>query len=298
MVKEINLTSSQRSMLLELRDVETLADRTNDRISSGKSVNSVADDAEAYFTAQALYNRADTFTDRKLDIDLGVSTLNAAVDAIEAIEELLDSMEGIVDSVSTLSDTEKEAATLDFNEYGDQIAQLVEDAYYNGVNLLNSTAASLSVNFSNRSESKIDIIGYALDADSEDTTRSLFERVSYDAEQNFLGLTSFGVTVDDFVDASSDDIEAIATGIDNALSQLTAVASTLGNNVSLLESRADFTDDFSETLDEGGDKLTLADLDEESANLVALQTRQELIIQSLAISGDMERNVLTLLAVD
>ncbi len=298
MVKEINLTSSQRSMILELRDVESLSDRTNDRISSGKSVNSVADDAEAYFTAQALYNRADTFTDRKLDIDLGVSTLNAAVDAIEAIEELLDSMEGIVDSISTLSDTEKEAATLDFNEYGDQIAQLVEDAYYNGVNLLNSTAASLSVNFSNRSESKIDIIGYALDADSEDTTRSLFERVSYDAEQNFLGLTSFGVTVDDFVDASSTDIETIATGIDNALSQLTAVASTLGNNVSLLESRADFTDDFSETLDEGGDKLTLADLDEESANLVALQTRQELIIQALAISGDMERNVLTLLAID
>ena len=72
-------------------------------------------------------------------------------------------------------------------------------------------------------------------------------------------------------------------------------ASTLGGNVAILQTRLDFTDQYVNTLNTGADALTLADLNEEGANLVALQTRQQLGIQSLAISGQQQQAILALL---
>ena len=63
----------------------------------------------------------------------------------------------------------------------------------------------------------------------------------------------------------------------------------------ILETRLNFTSSYVNTLETGSDKLTLADLNEEGANLVALQTRQQLGIQSLAIAGQQQQAILGLL---
>src|SRR3546814_3934214 len=65
-------------------------------------------------------------------------------------------------------------------------------------------------------------------------------------------------------------------------SELRTNASTLGSNNTILQTRLDFTESLANTLEDGAGKLTLADLNEESANLLALQTRQQLGINSLA----------------
>ncbi len=69
---------------------------------------------------------------------------------------------------------------------------------------------------------------------------------------------------------------------------------TLGSNVALLQTRLDFTDNYVNTLQTGADKLTLADLTEEGANLLALQTRQQLGIQALSFAGQAEQGILAL----
>ena len=73
------------------------------------------------------------------------------------------------------------------------------------------------------------------------------------------------------------------------------MSSQLGSNVAILQTRLDFTDQYVNTLEGGSDKLTLADLNEEGANLVALQTRQQLGIQSLSIAGQQQQSILALL---
>ncbi|MCR4376850.1 MAG: flagellin, partial [Rhodospirillales bacterium] len=62
----------------------------------------------------------------------------------------------------------------------------------------------------------------------------------------------------------------------------------------LLQTRLDFTTSYVNTLEDGGSKLTLADINEEGANLLALQTRQQLGIQSLSFAGQAEQSVLGL----
>ena len=84
------------------------------------------------------------------------------------------------------------------------------------------------------------------------------------------------------------------TNLDSALTTLRSRTQTLGANVAVLNTRLDFTKAYVSTMTAGAGKLTLADLNEEGANLLALQTRQQLGIQSLAFAGQSEQSILGL----
>ena len=89
-------------------------------------------------------------------------------------------------------------------------------------------------------------------------------------------------------------INDIVDSLDVAIVTLTTNSQTLGTNVSLLQARLDFTENYVNTLEEAAGKLTLADINEEGANLLSLQTRQQLGITSLAFAGQSEQGILTL----
>jgi flagellin-like hook-associated protein FlgL len=86
----------------------------------------------------------------------------------------------------------------------------------------------------------------------------------------------------------------LITNLDAGLAELRAEAQKFGTNVALLQTRLDFTTSYVSTLQTGADKLTLADLNEEGANLLALQTRQQLGISALAFAGQSEQQILAL----
>ena len=89
-------------------------------------------------------------------------------------------------------------------------------------------------------------------------------------------------------------INSLVNRLDAAASTLRSNAQTLGSNVALLQTRLDFTNSYVNTLTAGSGKLTLADLNEEGANLLALQTRQQLGIQALSFANQAEQSILTL----
>jgi len=89
-------------------------------------------------------------------------------------------------------------------------------------------------------------------------------------------------------------VDEVLTDLNAALTTLRSNASSLGNNVALLNTRLDFTSKYMNTLESGGSKLTLADINGEGANLLALQTRQQLGIQALSFAGQAEQSVLGL----
>lgn len=90
-------------------------------------------------------------------------------------------------------------------------------------------------------------------------------------------------------------------GINNSLKSLTSAlntlrsqASTFGTNLTVVENRQNFTKNLINTLEEGAGKLTLADTNKEGANLLALQTRQQLSSTSLSFASQADQNVLRL----
>ncbi|WP_424982966.1 flagellin [Maritalea sp. S77] len=101
-----------------------------------------------------------------------------------------------------------------------------------------------------------------------------------------------------YVAGSFDSDTSINTTLDSltsALGTLRSQASTFGTNLTVVENRQDFTKSMINTLQEGSGKLTLADTNEEGANLLALQTRQTLASTSLSFASQADQNVLRLL---
>ena len=294
----ISLTSSQRSSLLSLQNTEALSSRTQGRLSSGRSVNSVVDDAVKYFKSKGLSDRASDFDIRKDGIDQGISTIKTALQAVEAIDKLVKQMKGVVEAAKAQTTAERKASTIQFKEIGKQISLLVEDASYSGLNLLNSTNSKLDVSFGIRTQSQLTVKG--IDLNSSTAKNALFGVADAFKTDGTLSTSPFGLSAGGFtifgLNNSGVGLASKATiALDKGVSNLRAQAATLGGNVAILQTRLDFTKNYVNELEAGSDKMTLADLNEEGANLMALQTRQQLGIQSLSIAGKQQQAILTLI---
>jgi flagellin len=270
---KINLSAGVQSNLLTLQRTTKLIGTVQTRLSTGLKVNSAIDDASAFFTARALSNRADDLVGLKENIDLSISTLQAAIAGIESITELVEQAKGLVNTAKATGDTaERSLLAVQFNELLGQIDNLANDSSFNGTNLISAVADNLEVDFNEDGSSDITILG--LDSTSASTGLDISE-----ANNNF---------------ATTTDINASLTAVNSALTVLRTNAATLGSNNTVLQTRLTFTEELVNTLNEGSGKLTLADLNEESANLLALQTRQQLGINSLSLAAQSERSILSL----
>lgn len=273
MALEVTLSASARSSLLSLGNTADLINRTNERLSSGLRVASPIDDAKVFFEAKALSDRADTLNEKKDGIDQGISSLSAALEAVEAIDSLIRQAKGIVIAAKSTSTTaEADALVAQFDVILTQIDELAADASFQGLNLVNGTGSSLDVSFSERTASKVSIA-------SVDLTVATGTGLGIVAGANF---------------SSASATDTIIAVLDTAISTLRSSGQTLGANVALLQTRLDFTQNYVNVLEDGAGKLTLADITEEGANLVALQTRQQLGINGLSFAGQSEQNILAL----
>ena len=178
---------------------------------------------------------------------------------------------GTTNGVAASSGNSTTRTTLqgNFNALLTQIDQLAGDASYNGVNLLKGD--NLQVVFNENNTSSLTIQG-----------------VTY----NSAGLGLSAVTGTGF--QSNANINASITAITAALNNVQAQTETFGTNASTIQVRQDFTKNLINTLQTGSDNLVLADQNQESANLLTLQTRQQLSISALSISNQAQQAVLKL----
>lgn len=374
---DISLTASMRSNLLSLQQTQSLMDTTQERLSTGKKVNSAIDNPSSYYTAQSLTNRASDLSSLLDSMGQAVQTIQAANEGIEAITDFVQQakalantardnatvkgttssgtytaaddtrnitvkIEGVADQdiKVTLEDTDslEQAATKiatalnddtdgvkdaedtviggftatvengqikisnskgivanvsgtisgitfngeignstrttsmkQYNEILDQIDQLAKDSGYKGVNLLQGN--SLKVVFNEDRSSYLTINGTFADTSDEGLKISRAE---------------------DWTNPDNEAIDASISELENAITSLRNMASEFGNNYSIVENRENFTESLINVLEEGSDKLTLADMNEESANMLALQTRQQLAINSLSLASQAAQSVLSL----
>jgi len=113
-----------------------------------------------------------------------------------------------------------------------------------------------------------------------------------DTTANLATVTGTGFVASSF-DADS-GINTSLSSLTSALNTLRSQASTFGTNLTVVENRQNFTNRLINTLEEGAGKLTLADTNQEGANLLALQTRQQLSSTSLSFASQADQNVLRL----
>jgi flagellin-like hook-associated protein FlgL len=103
-----------------------------------------------------------------------------------------------------------------------------------------------------------------------------------------------GITAADNAWAGNADIQTAATNLDGATSTLRSKSKDLANNLNIITTRQDFTDNMIGTLTTGADNLTLADMNSEGASMLMLQTRQQLGVTALSLSSQAAQSVLRL----
>ncbi len=500
-MSNVTLSASVRQSLLSLQGTTDLIERTQNRLSTGLRVSTVIDDPVSFFQARSLSDRSSDFLEKRDGIDQGLSTVTAALDGVEAIQQLVQQAKGIANSIRSATDAQVADLVTQFNDLRTQLDNLATDASYQGTNLINGTGQQISIEFSEKSASLLNIGSVNLRTDTaglniaansyltqdDSVTFAAINRItaSTNFQNRFLSTTSdfaltyegsaktfsageaftftygtgstfnftvstaqaltlsqnaaftvnvvssttaatagqvallttgsvnasfaysaetlslttnttdaklltyngssnvtltsgdsftfqltggstrtlqvlsgqtftltageiftttlittgtglSGVTGATFVRVGSGAtaitgdftgtalvqglavasnitanggeinftglvragdttrINAVISQLDTALTELRTQAQTLGTNVALLNARLDFTENYVNTLQGGADKLTLADINSEGANLLALQTRQQLGIQSLSLAAQAEASILSL----
>ena len=269
-MSDIVLSAGVRSNLLQLQQTADFMTRTQTRLSSGKRVNSALDNAINFFTAQGLDNRANDLSGLLDSMSNAINTIQAANNGLSAITKLVQSAQSLVSQARQTSDTAAQnTLATQFDALLVQIGQLAGDSGFNGINLLGGD--SLTVNFNEDATSKTTVTG--VDYTNANATLSIANAGNWQTSSA--------------LDTASADLTA-------ALTTLRSEAQTLSANLSTVQIRQDFTKATINTLQNGSAALTLADSNEEGANLLALQTRQQLSTTALSLSAQADQNVLRL----
>ena len=210
-------------------------------------------------------------------ISTGTTILGNTTYAIDITSKNLTATSGLVKTSNTTdwnnfppnnvkknNDTNKAAKS--YKKLINQYDELMNDASYKGINLLKGNDLSVMFN--------------------EDRSSSLVVNGA-DMSSSSLGLTTFEWQ-------TQGDIAQSLSEIADALSSIRSFTTELGNNYSILTTRQNFTDSLINVLTEGADNLTLADMNSESATMLALQTRQQLAVNALSLASEATREILKL----
>ena len=376
---DISLTASMRSNLLSLQQTQSLMDLTQERLSTGKKVNSAIDNPSSYYTAQSLSNRASDLSALLDSMGQAIQTIQAADEGIKTITEFAQQAKAVANQArdeainaqkigeikgpaaiaqnktfkvivtatdGTVTETvvkHAAAATTSASESATAIAGLI-NGVVSGAAAVDATdntkvnitsAAGVKISIEDIDAGIEDTMAYTPTATENDLAKasrkelaaqfdSILKQIDSVAKDssykgvNLLQNNDLKVIFNedrssDFIvkgqDASSAglriaaatnewstdaDVETAIKAVEDAVNTLRSMSSELGNNYSIVQSRETFTENMINVLEEGADKLTLADMNEESANMLALQTRQQLAINSLSLASQAAQSVLKL----
>ncbi|HEY3917809.1 MAG TPA: flagellin [Stellaceae bacterium] len=286
-MSNIVLGNATQQNLLALQNINSQLDTTQNHLATGLSVASATDNAVAYFQAQSLTDRASDLINRKSAIEQGIQSLTTATQGITSAVSILQQMEGIVNGAATQTPPQRAAADTQFNTLGQQLSTLLNDATYQGLNLVNATTGNLTLQFSITSTSIMKINGQNM----------LFSKLVTAGKALAKGSGAASLLISIKFSQVSNKISLftkIFNTLQTAVFKAQGAAQTLGGNVDFLQTRLSFTENYITTLNGGASDLTVADVNLESTNLVTLQTRQQLAIQSLSIATQSEQAVLRL----
>jgi flagellin len=246
-------------------NIQAGATTTSVSIAAGDTVQKIVDALNVDGTGV----RAEVGSDNKLKVTaLNGESLEVLASSTNATAAFAGLTEAAVTRTAGTTNATRENLAKQFDDLRTQINQLSKDTGYNGVNLLNGD--SLKVQFNEKDTSSLTIKGVAFDAAG-------------------LGIAASGNKLQ-----SDSDINAALANLTGAVDKLRSQASTFGSNLSVVQSRQDFTKDFIDTLETGADQLVLADQNEEAAKLLTLNTRQQLSQTALSLASQADQGVLRL----
>ncbi|MGV1751131.1 flagellin N-terminal helical domain-containing protein [Agrobacterium sp. CG674] len=282
--------TSAMSALQTLRSINSDLSTTQDRVSSGEKVGKAADNV-AYWSISTTMNSDNKALGAATDA-LGVGA--AKVDtAYAAMDSAIDVVNEIKAKLTTASETSvnKDQVQLEITKLQEQLTAIGQAASFNGENwAIQGNASSTTVvdGFIRSADGTVKVTTATFNAGSY----ALFDTIADGVGSN--GILSAVMTISLTSVTTQGDIDAFLTTVQSALDTLTDGAAALGALSSRIDMQDDYSAKLSDAIEAGVSRLVDADMEEESARLSALQTQQQLAVQSLSIANSSSENIMTL----
>ncbi len=267
----INTNPGAMIALQNLNKTNMDLQQVQQRINTGLAVSSAKDNGGVYAIAQSMRADVGGYKAVTQSLDLAQSTTDVALAGGEAISDLLVEMKekALAAADTSLDSASRTALNEDFQALRDQISTIVENAEFNGTNLISNGATDITA-LANSDGSNVITIG-AEDLSLTGSTLTIAATTQIDTATN-----------------ASNAASAIGTSLDN----LNSALARLGTGSKALEIHKTFVGKLSDTLEKGIGNLVDADLAKESARLQSLQVKQQLGIQALSIANSAPSSIL------
>ena len=272
-LNSVNTNAGALVALEALNATNAALNTTQNQISTGLKVASATDNGATWAVAQnerATVGALGTVED---SLNRGISVADVAVSAGQTISDLLNQMKA-----KALAATDTSATTSDITNYANdfvalrnQISKIVSTSDFNGTNMIKTSGSSVMALASASGSIKVTVGAVNLGLGGGTVT------------------VTAGATF-----SSSATASAVLAVVNTSITNVNAAVAKLGTGVNALQSQLSFVQTQSDTLTTGIGNLVDADVAKESANLTALQTKQQLGAQALAIANSSSSHLLTL----
>ena len=264
-LNSVNTNVGAMIALQNLQQTNSELGTVQNRINTGKKINSAKDNGAIWAIAQNQRAEMGALNAVKDSLQRGQSTVDVAMAAGESISDLLLQMKekALAATDETLTSASRDALAEDFDSIRDQITSVIENAQFNGANLLDGSLTG----------------GYKAlaAADGSSTIDVADEDMSLSGSIVTLGAAESIGTVS--------DASAALTAVDSSIANVSAALARMGTSSKALGTHLTFVGKLQDSLEAGVGNLVDADLAKESARLTALQTKQQLGVQALSIAN-------------
>ncbi len=269
----INNNQQAQTALQNLNTTQSDLAITMRRISTGQKVSQASDNGAIFAIAQNQRGTARVYDTVIESLNRVQSTVDVASAAATVVSDLLLQMKekALAAADASVDSSSRSIFSTDFVALRDQLTKAVNNATFNGVNLLSSTQSAISALASDTGTSKITVATATLSLSSNNVT--------------VTATTTIGTTA---------LATAALTLVNASIGKVSTVLANLGTKSRIIGQHRDFIAKLKDAVDSGIANITDADLSRESAKLQSLQTKQQLGYQSLSIANSSSQSILSL----
>ncbi|MBB4482605.1 flagellin [Rhizobium etli] len=296
----INTNNSAMAALQTLRSINSNLESTQNSVSTGYRVDTASDNAAYWSIATTMRSDNKALSAVSDALGLGAAKVDTAYTAMESAIDVVDEIKAKL-VAATEDGVDKSKVQEEISQLQEQLMSIAQSASFSGENWVAGESGTKSVVSSfvrdGSGAVSVKMTEYALDTSSAGNVLFGMSSGSIETSTGILGTADANgdsVYSLDITDFTTGQIQSALSTIESALSAMTSAGAQLGSISTRIELQEDFVSALSDSIDSGVGRLVDADMEEESSKLSALQTQQQLAIQSLSIANSSSQNILSL----
>ncbi|MGR9257653.1 flagellin N-terminal helical domain-containing protein [Rhizobium leguminosarum] len=296
----INTNNSAMSALQTLRNINSSLETTQNSVSTGYRVDTASDNAAYWSIATTMRSDNKALSAVSDALGLGAAKVDTAYTAMDNAIDVVDEIKSKL-VAATEDGVDKSKVQEEISQLQEQLLSIAQSASFSGENWVAGADGTKSVVSSfvrdGSGAVSVKMTEYALDTSSTGNVLFGMSSGTIDTASGILGTADANgdsVYSLDITDFTTGQIQSALSTIESALSAMTSAGAQLGSISTRIDLQEDFVSALSDSIDSGVGRLVDADMEEESSNLSALQTQQQLAIQSLSIANSSSQNILSL----